>query len=198
MFISIITVNLNNRLGLEKTMHSVINQTSADYEWIVIDGGSTDGSKELLEKNNENISYWVSEPDNGIYNAMNKGIERSSGEYLLFLNSGDSLHSDNVISEFADSNPTCEIVCCRELINNGITPVVPPEDINYQWFLIKANSLPHQATFVKRAAFMRYGEYDDKYEIVADFKWFSNALIRFDATYEIRDIVVSDFEGGGD
>lgn len=128
---------------------------------------------------------------------MNKGIEKSSGEYLLFLNSGDSLHSDNVISEFANSNPICEVVSSREVIDSGITPLVSPEDINYQWFLIKLNTLQHQASFIKRDAFIKYGVYDEKYRIASDFKWFSNALIKFDATYETRDIVVSCFNSDG-
>ncbi len=89
MKLSIITVNLNNKDGLQKTIDSVISQTFKDFEWIVIDGGSTDGSKELIEKYSDYISYWVSEPDKGIYNAMNKGIKVAKGDYLEFLNSGD-------------------------------------------------------------------------------------------------------------
>ena len=89
--LSIITVNLNNCDGLQKTIDSVVGQTFTDYEWIVIDGGSMDGSRELIEQYADCLAYWCSEPDNGIYNAMNKGISRATGEWLLFLNSGDSL-----------------------------------------------------------------------------------------------------------
>ena len=85
MKLSIITVNLNNREGLQKTIDSVVNQTFRDFEWIVIDGGSTDGSKELIEQYADHFAYWVSEPDKGIYNAMNKGIKVAKGEYLQFL-----------------------------------------------------------------------------------------------------------------
>ena len=108
--LSIITVNLNNREGLRKTAESVVSQTYKDYEWIVIDGGSTDGSKELIEQYAEHISYWVSEPDKGIYNAMNKGIRQAHGEYFLFLNSGDSLCDDDIVESFCVGNFKEDIV----------------------------------------------------------------------------------------
>ena len=97
--ISIITVNYNNLEGLQRTFNSVFNQTWKEFEYVVIDGGSTDGSKELIEKYNDKIDYWVSESDNGIYNAMNKGIKKAKGEYLLFLNSGDNLFNHTVLEE---------------------------------------------------------------------------------------------------
>ena len=87
--ISIITINYNNFEGLKKTIKSVINQTWKDYEYIVIDGGSNDGSVEYLKSLDNTINFWVSEADNGVYHAMNKGINKANGEYLLFLNSGD-------------------------------------------------------------------------------------------------------------
>ena len=87
--LSIITVNLNNLEGLKKTYESVVCQTFTDYEWLVIDGGSTDGSREFIEQHQNKFAYWCSEPDKGIYNAMNKGIVRAKGEYLNFMNSGD-------------------------------------------------------------------------------------------------------------
>ena len=97
MTLSIITINYNNKEGLQKTITSVVSQTVKEFEWVVIDGGSTDGSKELIEKYTDHIDYYVSEPDKGIYNAMNKGIHASHGKYLQFLNSGDSLHDNDTI-----------------------------------------------------------------------------------------------------
>ena len=93
MKLSIITVNLNNRDGLQRTIDSVVSQTFTDYEWIVIDGGSTDGSRELIGQHQDRFAYWCSEPDKGIYNAMNKGIAHAKGEWLQFLNSGAWLYS---------------------------------------------------------------------------------------------------------
>ncbi|MDR2910496.1 MAG: glycosyltransferase [Bacteroidales bacterium] len=95
MKLSIITINLNNVAGLQKTIESVVKQTFTDYEYIVIDGGSTDGSADIIKQHANKITYWVSEPDKGIYNAMNKGIRVAKGEYCLFLNSGDWLINSN-------------------------------------------------------------------------------------------------------
>ena len=100
--ISIITINYNNLEGLKRTMESVVNQTWREFEYIVIDGGSTDRSAAYIASQSENIDYWVSEPDNGIYNAMNKGIAKATGEYLLFLNSGDSFYDANVLQNVSN------------------------------------------------------------------------------------------------
>ncbi|WP_281310628.1 glycosyltransferase family 2 protein [Flavobacterium flavigenum] len=92
--LSIVTINYNNLIGLKKTIESVVNQSYREFEFVVIDGGSEDGSKEIIEVHQSKINYWVSEKDKGIYQAMNKGIRASSGEYILFLNSGDVLLDD--------------------------------------------------------------------------------------------------------
>ena len=97
MKLSIITINYNNLAGLQRTIDSVVCQTWHDYEWIIIDGGSSDGSKELIEQYQEYITYWCSEPDKGIYNAMNKGIDHAHGDYLIFMNSGDAFASKKCI-----------------------------------------------------------------------------------------------------
>ena len=94
---SIITVNYNNLEGLKKTVESVKNQTYQKFEYIVIDGGSYDGSLEFIKDNESLLDYWVSEPDSGVYQAMNKGIEKATGEYLLFLNSGDHFCNTKVL-----------------------------------------------------------------------------------------------------
>ena len=95
--LSIITINYNDKEGLKKTIESVINQTWQDFEFIVIDGGSTDGGKEIIEQYTSKIDYWVSEPDKGIYNAMNKGIRAATGDFVLFLNSRDIFYNNEVL-----------------------------------------------------------------------------------------------------
>lgn len=105
MKLSIITVNYNNFDGLKKTAESILTQTWRDFEWIIIDGASTDGSREYIVDLNENlnkngwnpISYWCSEPDKGIYNAMNKGIVKAKGDYLNFMNSGDGFYESDTL-----------------------------------------------------------------------------------------------------
>ena len=103
MKLSIITINYNNLEGLKRTYESVVSQTCQDFEWIIIDGGSTDGSKEFIEEHRDKFAYWCSEPDKGIYNAMNKGISKAKGEYLNFMNSGDEYADERVIEEFIDT-----------------------------------------------------------------------------------------------
>ncbi|MFZ3274524.1 MAG: glycosyltransferase, partial [Lutibacter sp.] len=99
MLLSIITINFNNLEGLKKTMASVLGQTWKEFEYIIIDGGSTDGSAAYIESQSQHLNYWVSESDKGIYNAMNKGIKVAHGEYLLFLNSGDEFYDLEVLEK---------------------------------------------------------------------------------------------------
>lgn len=99
MKLSIITINYNNRDGLQHTIESVINQTSHEFEYIIIDGGSTDGSVDIIKQYTNQIDYWVSEPDRGIYHAMNKGIDIAKGEYCIFMNSGDLFHNTSSIKD---------------------------------------------------------------------------------------------------
>ena len=101
---SIITINYNNKEGLERTIQSVLGQISKDYEYIIIDGGSTDGSVDVIRQYADHISYWISEPDKGRYNAMNKGIRQATGDYLNFMNSGDTFHSSSVLEDIAKMN----------------------------------------------------------------------------------------------
>lgn len=97
--ISIITINYNDKIGLSKTINSVLNQSWQKFEFIVIDGGSNDGGLEVIEQFKDKIDYWVSEPDKGVYNAMNKGIKVAKGEYLIFMNSGDTFYDDQVLEK---------------------------------------------------------------------------------------------------
>jgi glycosyltransferase involved in cell wall biosynthesis len=99
--LSIITINYNNVKGLEKTINSVVNQSYNDFEYIIIDGGSTDGSVDIIKKHENKIVFWVSEPDNGIYDALNKGVKHSNGEYLLFLNGDDCLIDDAILQKIS-------------------------------------------------------------------------------------------------
>ena len=108
--LSIITVNLNNLTGLQKTMQSVFEQTFTNYEYIIIDGGSTDGSKEWIAQHADKLAYWVSEKDGGVFNAQNKGIVKSKGEYLLFLNSGDYFYTVEAIGALIQNSNNIDII----------------------------------------------------------------------------------------
>lgn len=111
---SIITVNYNNKEGLRNTIESVIHQTYRDFEFIVIDGGSTDGSAEVLKEYDSQITYWVSEKDKGIYNAMNKGIAKATGDYLNFMNSGDCFYDEGVLGRVARVETDADFIVGRD------------------------------------------------------------------------------------
>lgn len=173
MKISIITINYNNKEGLIKTVNSVINQSYKNIEYIIIDGASTDGSAEYIKENVSHFSYWISEQDKGIYNAMNKGIDRTTGEYLLFLNSGDYLAENDVIEKFIGFKPVEDIVygdvfivdidSCRERSNY-------PVKVKLKDFFNA--SIPHPATFIKSYLFDKYGLYNENNKIVSDWEFF--------------------------
>ena len=111
MKISVVTVCYNAADCIEHTMLSVLNQSYPDIEYIVIDGGSTDGTVDIIKKYADRLAYWVSEPDKGIYDAMNKGIAAASGSYINFMNAGDTFASDSVLAEIVPQiNPNSQIV----------------------------------------------------------------------------------------
>jgi glycosyltransferase involved in cell wall biosynthesis len=182
--VSVITVNLNNASGLEKTITSIANQTAKDFEFIVIDGGSTDNSIDIIKKHSDKINYWVSEPDNGIYNAMNKGIMRAKGEYVIFINSEDELNSDTILAQFSAAN-TCEDIVCGDInyIQSGISVnSKSPETAGFLFFMV--NTLPHQASFIKRRLFDTVGYYDEALKIASDWKFFLLALCKYRCSYK--------------
>lgn len=193
MKITVITINYNNLKGLKKTMSSVLEQTYANIEYIVIDGGSNDGSKAYIESFHKEIYYWISEDDNGIYNAMNKGLDKATGEYVLFLNSGDWLEGVNIIESIQPSEFIEDIISCGiHIIGDNIDYVKQaPKEIRFS-FLFN-NSLPHPATFIKRNILLKLGGYDENLKIVSDWKFFILAICKHGATYKNIPIVLSNF-----
>lgn len=179
--LSIITVNKNNKKGLKKTLESVISQTNKEFEWIVIDGGSTDGSKEFLVQNNQYINYWISEPDNGIYHGMNKGINAASGEYLLFLNSGDVLSKNNIIFKILPLLKNFDVYIGDVKINNNFFQY-NIDNLYYTLSTLYYNSLPHQGTFIRRSVFEKLGLYREDKTIVSDWAFFFKAFVLSNCT----------------
>jgi len=180
---SIITVALNEERNIRKTCESVCSQDFDDFEWIVIDGGSTDGTLGILEEYKKKISYLSSEPDDGIYDAMNKGIEVSTGEYLVFMNAGDSFYDASALSRVSKS-PNKDVLCgdfmCVAADGRNFVKEFPkllPRD-----FLVH-NMLPHQASFFKRGLFSKYGVYDTSYRIAGDYEIFVRFLYVNNASY---------------
>lgn len=183
MKLSIITITLNNREGFLRTVESIVGQTFRNFEFIVVDGGSSDGSVEIIKHYADYISWWCSEPDNGIYDAMNKGIANSHGEYLLFLNSADTFYDRNVLSEVVPYLQGKDFYVGDEIRGDWrlSVRVNTPQQICKT---ILSGFIPHQATFINRRIFDLYGPYRCDKKYVSDWWMFFNALIVGDATIE--------------
>lgn len=191
--ISIITINYNNREGLERTFDSVFSQNYTNFEYIVIDGASNDGSKELIDQFSDKITFWVSEPDEGIYNAMNKGIRAAKGEYLLFINSGDELYEKNTLAKCAPFLHSVDIISGNlNIIGENVNRIGQThENVDFKTFF--QDTLWHPSTFIKNLAFQKVGFYDEKLKIVGDWKWFMTAICTFNVTYKKINETVSIF-----
>lgn len=186
MKVSVITINYNNKEGLEKTIASTINQTSKDFEFIIIDGASTDGSVEVIKSHTDKIDYWISEPDKGIYNAMNKGIEKADGEYCIFMNSGDCFYSEHVIKDFVHLSDDSDIVCGDTWLGRLKES---PDEITFN--TLYKLSICHQSAFIRTSLMKKY-MYDESLKIVADRKFFLQALILENCSYKhINTIIVN-------
>ena len=198
--ISVITVNFNNLNGLKKTIKSVLKQTYLYYEYIVIDGGSTDGSRDYICSHQDNLSYWCSEKDGGIYDAMNKGISHATGDYLLFLNSGDYFVKSNVLSTIFRVSFDEDLLIGRQYFidskgHKSSSHRIIKDEINEEFFW--SNTLPHQATFIKRDMFVRAGLYDTNYRIVSDWIFWYKAIVHSQASLKMIDTFVSFMEKNG-
>ncbi|PXV68065.1 glycosyl transferase family 2 [Dysgonomonas alginatilytica] len=176
--ISIITVNRNNADGLEKTIKSVIKQTYTNYEFIIIDGASTDNSVDIIKQYSSKISFWISEKDTGIFNAMNKGINRSTGDYCYFLNSADTFADDNVLKDiFETQTYTAPFINGHQINDFGsYTQKVPCLNRNLTLFDFYWGTIKHQATFIRRDLFDTYGLYDESLKITSDWKFFLQTI----------------------
>jgi glycosyltransferase involved in cell wall biosynthesis len=198
--LSIITINYNDKYGLERTFKSVQEQTTQDFEHIIIDGGSDDGSKEFIEKNKKYFSYCTSEADSGVYEAMNKGIKYANGKFLLFLNSGDTLYNEVVISKVLPflKNQNSQIVYGKlyKVFDNRSSFINDyPEKLDFSFF--KRTSLGHPATFIKKELFEVYGHYRTDLNIVSDWEFFLRTICVENVFYKKIDVVVSNFYEGG-
>jgi len=171
--LSIITINYNDAKGLAYTMQSVLNQSFTDFEYLVIDGGSKDGSSAVIEQYKESLSYWISEPDSGIYNAMNKGLAQVKGSYVLFMNSGDAFNGNTALENIVNHpNFKGDIIYGDYKSEENYSY---PDALSPFFFVI--NSLPHQATFFKKSVFERIGILDESYKISADKEFYVRCLV---------------------
>ena len=207
--LSIITINYNNATGLKKTLDSVAAQTCNDFEHIIVDGASTDGSVDVIreyeQKVTSNLSHltsrliWLSEPDTGIYNAMNKGVRLAKGEYTLMLNSGDYLVNENVIMmilPFLDGTDIIQgnilsMIDGKTIINRGYGK----SDISFIDAI--GGHFLHQASFCKRALYDKYGYFDESYRINGDTVFYAKCLALGNATFRYMDGNIAFFDTTG-
>ena len=189
MILSIVTINYNNAEGLKKTLASVAAQTVTEFEHVVVDGASTDGSADIIREYAASASYpvrWVSEPDKGIYNAMNKGLRMASGEYVQVLNSGDIYASEHVIADMFEAmrrrgdeaNGEWPEFLYGNMIRRRPDGTVEGKSGRVEYSLLNyyTSTMNHDCCWIHRSLFERHGLYDENLKIVSDWKWFLSAI----------------------
>lgn len=197
--VSIITVNYNDKPGLEKTIASVLSQTSSDYEFVVMDGGSTDGSVEIINQYKDRIDIAVSEKDSGVFNAMNKAIKAATGEFLIFMNGGDIFYNEKVLEDVIPMLTSEADIYYGD--NYKETPGVSkrlktyPEKLSFSFFY--TSSINHQSTFIRRSLFEQYFYYNENYRIAADWEFFIYTICKENVPYRYlkKTIAIYDFTG---
>lgn len=196
MKLSIVTINKNNVEGLRRTMDSILAQSFQDYEWIVIDGGSTDGSKELIAANEQYIRYWWSEPDGGVYEALNKGVVHATGDYINCLNSGDVYHDADVLEKVFEHPHEGDILFCESMYHyaDGAEHRTYPSEVTLDYFL-SHHSINHQALFIKRVWQQRF-LYDTSFRISGDFNFMLRCKVE-GAVFEKLDVLAIDYDATG-
>lgn len=194
MKLSIITICKNEFNNIEKTIESVINQEFTDYEYIIIDGGSIDGTIDIINKYNSQISKFISEKDDGIFTAMNKAINIAKGEYIIFLNSGDYFVNNKVIFSVMNSTTNSDIIYGDVIFkySNGFlmrrkSPINP----TFRYFYI--DSINHQSAFIKRELYLKAGLFDLSLKITADYDFILKSIFSFKCTLHYCPLPISIF-----
>ena len=205
MKLSIITINRNNAAGLEKTMCSVAIQTFKEFEYIVIDGASIDGSVDVIKKYESQFAHikWISEPDKGIYNAMNKGLRMASGDYIQILNSADCLASGDVTEKMLSAlekagTPSIlygNMIKCFPDGRKLVDKCFAGQEITMLGMY--TGTLNHDPAYIRRNLFEKYGYYDESLKIVSDWNWYLQAIILGDEKPKYVDLDVTLFEMTG-
>ncbi len=185
---SIITVSYNEVKNIQRTLDSIGRQTCHDYELIVVDGGSTDGTVDLIRQYEHNITWWCSEPDRGIYNAMNKGVSHAIGDYLIFMNSGDAFYNNQVLAEVLNRGIHADVIEGYVIRTDKKRRLRERyKDIYVQLF---TDTLSHQGAFIKRELLVAH-PYDERYKIVADWKLWLETIILEGRSYAHVDTTIA-------
>ena len=197
---SIITINYNNKLGLKKTMDSVFSQDFQDYEYIIIDGSSSDGSKEIIESYaldanfRKHVTFWCSEKDKGIYNAMNKGLSHATGQFINMMNSGDTLCRDilNPLALLAKQHKNEILYGAVNLIEKGSFTMAAGRSAEF----LPQNMIAHQSCFVPAEIYKKYGPYDESFRIVSDYDKFL-CFYKNNEKFFYTNLIIADYDFEG-
>lgn len=196
--LSIVTIVYNNVRDIERTLKSIISQTYINIEYIVVDGASTDGTLEILNQYKQHITKLITEPDKGIYDAMNKGLALATGDYVLFMNSGDEIYSSETVANIFASAPDADIYYGEtEMINDageslGRRRHKAPEKFTWRKFKY-GMSISHQAIYIKRSL---VEPYDSRYVLSADIDWILKAAKKAKLIVNIHQYVAKYLVGG--
>ena len=191
---SIITVCLDVVKSVRCTIESIQNQSFSDYEWIVVDGGSTDGTIDVLDDYSEHIATLISEPDRGIYHAMNKGIAHAKGEYVIFMNAGDFFANKDVLAA-VNAAPRADLLIGDLIFSVSDKVRSLPDELPDNFLL--TNMLPHQATFFRRQLFESHGHFDESFRIAGDYEMFARLIQSGEVSYRHVPKTIAVFQGGG-
>lgn len=196
--LSVITVVFNNAKDIERTMLSVLNQTYEQIEYLVIDGKSTDGTVEIIEEYRNHLAVFISEKDAGIYDAMNKGLAKATGKYVIFMNSGDEFYKKDTVKEVFASEPGADIYYGEtEMIDQNLQSLgqrrhKTPENFTWQDFKY-GMSVSHQAIFIRRKL---VGNYDLQYQLSSDINWILSAAKKARKVVNVHQYVAKYLVGG--
>ena len=191
---TIITINYNNGKELRRTIESVINQTLTDFEYVVIDGGSTDDSVSIIKEYADRIDFWISERDKGVYNAMNKGLSHAHGEYVNFMNSGDSFYSPTVLEEIDSEIGDADILfgnVCNSLSGRRYGGIKADSEVTF--LTLKKEIICHQGTFYRRTIFERH-PYDESLKLIADWKVNVQAIVFDNCKVKVVDTMIARYD----
>lgn len=194
--VSIITVIWNDVKHIEKTIRSILFQTYKNVEYIIIDGGSNDGTIDVIKKNEDKIYYWVSEPDKGVYDAMNKGIAVSTGDYVIFMNSGDTFHTEDAIEIMMSKQESSKDILYGNVSVkywDGIK-IEKPHEFFKTSMKFKGVGICHQTVFFPGKS-IRKKKYDLSYRIASDYDLMYR-MWKEGISFVYKDVVVADYEWG--
>lgn len=201
MKVSVITVSKNAQETIERTIKSVISQNYKDIEYLIVDGKSTDKTLDIVNKYKDKIDVIVSEPDGGIYYAMNKGIEKSTGDIIYFLNSGDLLFNrhtiSNIVKVFKKNNSDIIYGDIALYESDNRKKLILRRQNRVSSFFLVRDTIYHQSIFVKKYIFERYGKFDLQYKLQADYEWILRLIIRNNIPFYYSNQTVAKFLRGG-